>query len=119
MAIAVGPVAETRFGKVRVEDRRQDLCNGLLDQSVDHVWDAEVPLTAIRLRDGLSSDRFHTISSIEKLLSDRLPTRSEPLGKVVDRDSVRTRGPAVGFDFRPGLFHVEIVDNVFHQRDRV
>ena len=35
---AVWSKAETRFAKVRIEQRRQDLDDGLLNQSIDYVW---------------------------------------------------------------------------------
>ena len=38
---SAGAKAETRFGKPRIEDRRQDLADGLLNESVEHVWDTE------------------------------------------------------------------------------
>ena len=35
----VGAKAEARFREIRIEHRRQDLAGGLLDESVEHVWD--------------------------------------------------------------------------------
>ncbi len=36
-----GAKPETRFRETRVEDRRQDLTNGLLNETVNYVWDTE------------------------------------------------------------------------------
>ncbi len=36
-----GAKTETRFRKLRIEDRRQNLTDGLLNESVDYVWNAE------------------------------------------------------------------------------
>jgi hypothetical protein len=38
MGGSTGAKAEARFGESRIEDRRQDLADGLLDEPVEHVW---------------------------------------------------------------------------------
>jgi len=35
---SAGAKAKTRFREVRIEDRRQDLADGLLDEAINHVW---------------------------------------------------------------------------------
>lgn len=39
--------AETRFRKARIEDRRQDQQDGLLNETIHDIGNAEMPLTAI------------------------------------------------------------------------
>ena len=57
MSGAARSKAVTRFGETRIEDRRQDLNDGLLDQAVQHVWDAELPLAAVGFVDRHASHR--------------------------------------------------------------
>jgi hypothetical protein len=103
-----------RFGKARIEHRRQDLQDGLLDHAVQHVWNAELSLSAIRFVDGHPSHRCGAIGPLEKLLSDRRPTRSQPLEKHVERNAVGPGGSTVAADAVPGSLHVGSGDNGFH-----
>ena len=89
--------------------------DGLLDESIEHVWNTELPLTAIRFGDGLPPHRFGAVSAIEQLLLDCGPTWAEPIGKLGQRDPVGARGPAVGADLVPGSLHVVPLDDSFHQ----
>ena len=69
---------------MRIEDRRQDLDDGLLYQPVDHVWYTEQPLTAIGFVDGLPSHRTRPVRAIEKLLSNRVANADRnQLGNLV------------------------------------
>ena len=88
-----GSEPETRFAEVRVEDRGEDLLDGLLDQTVEHVWNAEQPLTAIRFGNRFSSGRSRTISAFQKLLSKLRPTWSEPVGEGFDRHTIGAGAP--------------------------
>lgn len=49
--------AETRFRESGIENRREDLQDGLLDQAIDHVWNSEISLTAIRFGNRLPPGR--------------------------------------------------------------
>jgi len=74
-----------RSREARIERTRQDLQDGLLDQAVEHVGNAELLLTAIPFVDGLSPDGRGLVRAIEKLLPDRRPPWS------ADVDFVRVR----------------------------
>ncbi len=54
---SAGAKTETRFRESRIEDRRQDLTDGLLNETVQHVWYAELSLTATFFRDGFTAYR--------------------------------------------------------------
>ncbi len=54
---SAGAKTETRFRKLRIEDRRQNLTDGLWNESVDYVWYAELSLTATFFRDGFTAYR--------------------------------------------------------------
>jgi hypothetical protein len=60
----------------------------LLDQTLDHVGNTEVALTAIWFVDGLAPGRTRGVSAIEKLLSDHGPVFAEMFREIVDRDPV-------------------------------
>ena len=65
-----GPVSLSR--EARIEHRREDLLDGMMDQAIKHVWDAELSLTATRLVNGLPPHSCGLVGAIEKLLS-KLP----------------------------------------------
>jgi hypothetical protein len=58
---AVRSKTVARFREARIEHRCQNLLDGLLNQTVQHVWDAELPLTAIRFVDGLPPNRLRGV----------------------------------------------------------
>ncbi len=68
MGGAVRSKTVARIREARIEHRRQNLLDGLLNQTVQHVWNAELPLTAIRFINGLPANRRRLIGPIEKLL---------------------------------------------------
>ena len=94
---------ETRFGEVWIEDRCQDLWDGLLDESIDHVWNTEISL-ACHLSFGMDLRRagpgWYVPSS--SCRSNVGPVLTKVFWEVVERDSVGPRGSTVGFDF-PGV----------------
>jgi len=51
--------------KVRIEDRRQDLEDGLLNQSIHDIGNAKVTLAAIAFRSGLSPRWLRDVGSID------------------------------------------------------
>ena len=75
--------AETRFRESGVENRREDLQDGLLNQAVDHVWYPEVSLTAIRFGNRLASGRTRLVSPFQELPSNLRPLRAEGLAELV------------------------------------
>jgi hypothetical protein len=112
---ASGSKAEARFREAGIEDRREDLQDGLLKQAVDHVGDTEVPLTAIRFGNRLTPGRARVVSSFQELPLDLRPLRAEGLTEFVQGDAIGARGSAVCLDVPPSRFHVGSVDNPFHQ----
>ena len=100
---------------MRIEDRCQDLKNGLLDQAVQNVWNSEEP---VRPPSGFANRRDvgpvpGWVRAIEQLLSNHLPLFAED----VPANSFRVipsgpGGTAVRFrTFLPGAFHVGGVDD--------
>ncbi|MGZ0166052.1 MAG: hypothetical protein ACKVII_19190 [Planctomycetales bacterium] len=75
----------------------------------------ELPLTAIRFRDGHTTHRTRPVRPIEKLLHDGLPLRACPFNELGDRDPVRTGGPAVTTHPNPCSLHIGTGHNRFHQ----
>ncbi len=62
---AAWPKAETRFRESGIENRREDLQDGLLDQAIDHVGNSEISLTAIRFGNRLPPGRARLVLSDE------------------------------------------------------
>ena len=52
MSGSAGAKTETRFRKLRIEDRWQNLSDGLLNETIEHVWNTERSLAATVFRDG-------------------------------------------------------------------
>lgn len=73
---------------IRLTRFNQAMHDGLLNQSVDHVWNSEQPLTAIGFVDGFATHRRGPVCPIEKLLLNLGPTRSKPVGEFRDGDAV-------------------------------
>jgi hypothetical protein len=69
--------AETRLREVGIEDRRQDLQDGLLDQSVLDIGNAQVAFRAIGFGDGFPAGRGRLVGSLQQLLSDARPLVGE------------------------------------------
>ena len=86
---------ETRFRETRIEDRSQNLQDGLLNDTVHHVWNAEMPLSTIRFGNRLAPGRSRLVSPFQKLLSDRRPVGSTIIRELVDRNPIGTRSAFV------------------------
>ena len=112
---SAGAKAETRFRKVRIEHRRQDLADGLLNESVEHVWNSEQPLTATFFRDGFPTYRARPIRPIQELLSNGGPVFTSPGLELLDRQTIGARGAPITFDLTPGMVQVGRIDNLLHQ----
>ncbi len=112
---AFGSKAEARFREARVEQRCQDLDDGLLDQPFNRVWNTEIAVTAIGFVDGHAPNWFRPVRTIEKLLSNRWPVSSIPSWEFCQSDSVGARGSTVRSDVLPGTFDVGLFDDRFHQ----
>ena len=85
------PKAETRLREFGVEDRREDLQDGLLDQAVDHVWNSEISRAAIRLGNGLAPGRARLISPFQELPPNLRPMVPEGIGEFIQGDTIGPR----------------------------
>ena len=106
--------AEARFRESGIEDRREDLQDGLLHQAIDHVGYAEMSLGAIRFGNRLPPGRTRLASSFQELSAHFRPLGPERGLESVQGDPVGARGSAVSLDVPPSRFHVGLVDNLFH-----
>ncbi len=109
------PKTETRFGERWIEDRGQDLQDGLLNQAIDHVGNAEVSLAAIGFGNRLPPARARTVSPFQELLPNDRPMVPEGLEELVQGDAVGAGGTAVRFDLFPSTLDVRFVNNRFDQ----
>jgi hypothetical protein len=107
--------AEARFRESGIEDRREDLQDGLLDQTIDHVGYTEVPLTAIRFGNRLPPGRSRLVSPFQELPPEFRPLRPEGFRELVQGDAIGARGSAVRPDVLPSPFEIGLVDNPFHE----
>ena len=90
----------------RIKDRLQHLQQRLLDQPIRHRRDAKLALASVRLRDRYPSHRLWPVRPLQQLLADRGPLGAQPLGRLVDVQSVDTRRALVGPHPLPCLLHV-------------
>ena len=79
-----GPEAVARIREGRVEQRLQDLQQGLLDEPVEHGWDAELALAPARLRDRHPSHRLRLVAPREEFLAKPRPVHAQMIGQRFD-----------------------------------
>jgi hypothetical protein len=103
------------FGETRIKDRRQDLQDGLLNESVKYVWNAELPLTATFFLDGSATHWRRPVRPIQELLFHRWPVLTGPSFELPDRHAVRTGSTPVPFDLAPRTLEMYRFDNLLHQ----
>ena len=108
--------AETLVREVRIKDRCENLYDGLLDQAVQHVWDAELAFAAIGFGNRLATYRRGPIRSLDQLLLDFGPMLSEPGRECGEGHAVGPWGSTVGLHFLPCVFEIGFVDDCRHQR---
>jgi hypothetical protein len=65
MGATVGTEPEARCREPRIEDRAEDLRDGLLDQPIQHVGYSQRPLAPATFGDHDSPHRLRTIAAIE------------------------------------------------------
>jgi len=75
-------------GEAGIEQRLQDLQQGLLDEAVQHGGDAPLALAPSRLRDELLFDRLWLARAREELPSDPRPVLLEPVRQLIHRHRV-------------------------------
>jgi hypothetical protein len=106
--------AETRLRESGVEDRREDLQNGLLEHAIDHVGNSEISRAAIRFGNRLTPGRARSVSPFQELPPDLGPLRPEGFRELVQGDAIGAGGSAVRPDVLPSRFEIGLVDNPFH-----
>ena len=87
--------AETRSRERRIEDRLQDLHDGLLDPALDHRRDAPLPHPAARLGELDPPDRPWPIAASHPLSHQRVLVTGAPGAPVLDGHPVHARRPLV------------------------
>src|SRR5262249_12052491 len=73
-----------------VEQRLQDLQQGLLDEPVEHRRDAELALAPARLRDCHPSHRLRLVTPGEEFLAQPWPMPAQVNRQLLDRHPVDT-----------------------------
>ena len=107
---------EARIRKPRIEDRRQNLRDGLLDHPIHNGGNSQQSLPApVRLRDRHPSDRLGLVATITQGLADLRPARTGKLGEVLDAHPVYTGRTLVGLHPLPCPPHVLAIQDPLHQ----
>jgi hypothetical protein len=83
-----GPEAVARIREGRVEQRLQDLQQGLLDKAVKHRRDAKLALAPAGLWDRHPSHRLRLVASGEQFLAQTRPVHAQIAGQLFDRHPV-------------------------------
>src|SRR3989304_6250636 len=115
MGRTIGPEAETRFRELRIEDRRQDLRDGLLDQPINHGRYSQRPPAPARLRDHHPTPRLRAVAAIDKALANRRPLLAREFGEVLNGHAVDTRRTPVGLHPHPRAAQVLRREHLLHQ----
>ena len=115
MGTALWSEAEARLGELRVEDRRHDLRDGLLDKPIEYGRNPQHSLAPSRLGDAHPTNRLWTIGAIEQAAADRRPVLARIAREILDAHPVDTGGTFIGFHLTPRAAHVLRRDHLFHQ----
>ena len=107
---------ETRFGEVRVEDRGEDLLDGLPYQPVEHGGDAQHPLAPTTgLWDCRPSHRRGLKGALQQGLADGGPVFLREGRKLIDGHTIDTGGTPVGLHLLPCAFQVPWCHHPHHE----
>ena len=94
---ASGTKAEARLGEVRVEDRREDLLDGLRDQPIENGrYPEQANPSAHGLRDLYPPHGLRRVAAVQQGLTDGGPMLPREGHKVVDGHAVHAGGTPVG-----------------------
>ncbi len=119
VSVASGAKAVTRLGKLRIEQRLQNLIERLLNQAVQHRRDAQSAYPALRLRYlHLAHRRRHVIARQQRLSYAR-PVRLKPGLELGHRQSIDSRRTFVLHHSLVGTQHVAAFHCGFHQPQRL
>jgi hypothetical protein len=83
-----GPEAVACIREGRIEQRLQDLQQGLLDEPVEHRRNAELALASAGLGDRHPSHRLRPVASREQFLAQTRPVHAQIAGQHFDRHPV-------------------------------
>jgi antitoxin HicB len=98
MGGASGSEAETRLGEVRVEDRREDLQDGLLDHPIGYRRDPQRTFPSRALRDHDPQHRRGSVAAIQQGLANRGPMLPHEVGELLQDHPVTAGSALVGLD---------------------
>jgi len=86
----------TRRRESCIEDRAEDLRDGLLDQPIQHVGYPQWPFAPAALGEHDPPHRLRTIAAIEQLRADRRPMLARERGEALHRHPITTGRSVVG-----------------------
>ena len=89
------------FGKRRINQRLQDLQQGLLNQSIRHGRYSQFPHAATRLGNLHTAHRLRPVTTVLQRLLDLGPVGLEILSRSLDRQSIYPRTASIGLDTLP------------------
>jgi len=107
--------AEARIREPWIEQRPQDLRDGLLDDAVHYRWDAEQALATVGLGDRHPPHRLRPIRALAQGLADLRPVQTCALGKVLDAHPVNAGSTLVGLHPLPCPAYVLTRQDPLHQ----
>jgi hypothetical protein len=116
MRRAPRPEAEAVLAERSVPVRLQHLHRRLLDEAVEHRWDAERPCAARRLRYLDPSHRLRLVAAVKQLSPDRWPMVLQVRSQSIDTHAVDAWRSSVALNLRQRLLQVLTLDNRFHRR---
>jgi site-specific DNA recombinase len=97
MCRSLGPKPIAVFRERSVPAPLQRLPHRLLDEPIQHRWNAQLTHSAVRLRDLHPFHRLGSIGSAEELFSDGWPVLFQVSRQLLDSHPVDARTPLVGF----------------------
>ncbi len=106
------------IGKSWIEKRLEDLKQRLLDEAIQNRRDAELPLAAAGLGNGLSFHWLRSVGAREQLLAHSFPVLMQPEPQIIYRHPV---DPGTAFVFPNSLVrgqHVGAAYHPFHETAR-
>ena len=102
-------------GEGRIDQRLQDLQQGLLDQPIRHRRDPQFPHPATRLGDLHPAHRLGPVTSRLQFLSDARPLGLERLPRLRNRQPIDPRTATIGLDPFPGRNQVRSREHLRQQ----
>ena len=119
VCIASGTEAITRRGKLRIEQRLQNLIECLLNQAVQHRRNAQHANPALRLGYLHFAHRLRLIHARQQVLSYPYPVPLKPWFELGNRESIDSRRSFVLHHAIIGLEQVVAFHHGFHQPQRL